>query len=221
MDPFKLFVFQKPPVQQFVPLFVRVKEALRAVGGLEILPRLFRAGFISDAMVLEASDLQLVRCGLSLDQVVAFRSYLRPGEVSPSKLSLSKLREDHPPVYAPIRPTRRLMAQSLATSTLRSQALELLEKDVYAPSHSASVSAHWGTWQYAASLWDMPPLPVTIQLIQRVAASLKVAGYRSHRHYFSEARAQHLRFSQRPLGPVEEDAVTRYSRSITRWPALE
>ena len=99
------------------------------------------------------------------------------------------------------------MAEALSSSQGRERALRAVERDVYAASSWESRDSHWSTWVFAASLWGLPPLPVTPHLVKGVAASLKAGQYKSADQCLSRARQEHLRSCGVALDAATEAAM--------------
>jgi len=78
------------------------------------------------------------------------------------------------------------------------------------------VDARWETWCTICRAWDAPPLPVTPDLVQKVAASLKAAGYKSAAMYFSLARQRHMMQYNSKISPYTNQCIKDYLRSIHR-----
>ena len=60
------------------------------------------------------------------------------------------------------------------------------------------------------------PLPLTVNLVRRMAASLGEGGYRAVEQYFSRARQEHLRSLGEAPSDVVEDAIKMYTRACQR-----
>ena len=122
--------------------------------------------------------------------------YIRTGVVTGlAGVSLARevQRSDHPPVYAPARASRAAMAQALATQQQRDLAIMKLKEDIYARSSTSARSAAWSTWKFAAGLWGLPPLPVTLDSLEKVAAALKAGRYTAPSKVFTVALQQQWR----------------------------
>ena len=66
-----------------------------------------------------------------------------------------------------------------------------LENDMYAQSSKKPREALWKTWCVMASAWNLPPVPLTEELILKVGASFEAGQYRSPQNYFSRAVQEH------------------------------
>ena len=108
------------------------------------------------------------------------------------------------------------MSAALATEHGRQAALRTLDSDVYANSTRAPRDSLWATWVFVAAAWDIPPIPVTEDMVRRVAAGLKAGGYRVPEQYFSRSRQEHLRQVGSPFDAAAEQAIADCSRSVTR-----
>ena len=73
----------------------------------------------------------------------------------------------------------------------RSSSIAALQDDFYANSSQASQASLWNTWTTLATAWGLPPIPITRELLLSVGASMKHAGYRSHKNYFYKAAQVH------------------------------
>ena len=64
--------------------------------------------------------------------------------------------------------------------------------------------------------WGLQPTPLTVNLVRRMAASLREGGYRAVDQYFSRARQEHLRAIGEAPSDVVEDAIKMYTRACQR-----
>ena len=62
-----------------------------------------------------------------------------------------------------------------------------LENDMYAQSSKKPREALWKTWCTMANAWNLPPVPLTEELVLKVGASFKAGQYRSPQNYFCRA----------------------------------
>ena len=124
------------------------------------------------------------------------------------------LRSDRP-VNIPSKRGRFEAARTAAREEHSSSALSSLHRDVLAPSTIGPQQSRWNTWCKLATAWKLPPLPLTVELIEKIAASLKQGQYRSSALYFSLARVKHRRIHGAICASIEQ-AITDSVRSICR-----
>ena len=148
----------------------------------------------------------------------AGETYMDMVELDTLQASSSRLilRDDHPPVYGPVRASRAVMATALATQQGRTEALRVLNLDTFARSSASSRSSAWRTWKFATGLWGIPPLPVTFDAIQKVAAGLKAGGYSAPRRVFTRAVQEHWEVLRSEPEPQVAYAAKLFARSIRR-----
>ena len=101
-------------------------------------------------------------------------------------------RKDHPTAQ-PSTGGSLTRALAAAATNERETSLQLLENDIYAQSNSGPQASRMKTWRQIAAAWQLPPLPLTAELLQAVGASFKRGGCRSASLYFSAARKEHIR----------------------------
>ena len=128
-------------------------------------------------------------------------------------------RKDFPLLRDRIDSKRTKLATALYVTRFeqnRDEAIQILEQDRFANSSRAPRNAWWDTWCEIARAWGLPPLPVTPELVQKIAASFKAAGYRSAALYFHVAKQTHLQQYGAPINIYTKQCIKDYIRSITR-----
>ena len=112
-------------------------------------------------------------------------------------------------------------AQASARPEARKATLDRFTRDIWAPSNQKPKTGsleHMG--QVAA--WDIPAIPLTLDVIEKVSASLKEAGYRSARQYFARACREHVLQMQVEVPPEVllkmRDAIRSSEREDLRLP---
>ena len=91
-----------------------------------------------------------------------------------------------------------------------------LENDMYAQSSKKPREALWKTWCIMASAWNLPPVPLTEELILKVGASFKAGQYRSPQNYFSRAIQEHLGLTKANPSYFLQQLIKNTTRSIVR-----
>ena len=91
-----------------------------------------------------------------------------------------------------------------------------LEEDMYAQSSKAPRVALWKTWCTMAQAWNLPPVPLTEELILKVGASFKAGQYRSPQNYFSRALQEHRNLTKNNPSFFIQQLIKNVQRSITR-----
>ena len=91
-----------------------------------------------------------------------------------------------------------------------------LENDMYAQSSKKRREALWKTWCIMASAWNLPPVPLTEELILKVGASFKAGQYRSPQNYFSRAIQEHRSLTKANPSYFLQQLIKNTTRSIVR-----
>ena len=91
-----------------------------------------------------------------------------------------------------------------------------LENDMYAHSSKKPREALWKTWCVMASAWNLPPVPLTEELILKVGASFKAGQYRSPQNYFSRAVQEHRSLTKANPSYFLQQLIKNTTRSIVR-----
>ena len=94
--------------------------------------------------------------------------------------------------------------------------MEAFDRDIFAPSGRAAKDDLWATWVCAAELWNLPPVPLTPELVRKVLATFKASRYRSVGKCVSRARIEHEAVMQVPVPPNVERLLKQGVRSVTR-----
>ena len=98
----------------------------------------------------------------------------------------------------------------------RMSSIAALQEDFYANSSQASQASLWNTWTTLATAWGLPPIPITRELLLSVGASMKHAGYRSHKNYFYKAAQVHRETLGQDIPPDLHLLMQKILRSIKR-----
>ena len=91
-----------------------------------------------------------------------------------------------------------------------------LENDMYAQSSKKPREALWKTWCVMASAWNLPPVPLTEELILKVGASFKAGQYRSPQNCFSRAVQEHRSLTKANPSYFLQQLIKNTTRSIVR-----
>ena len=98
----------------------------------------------------------------------------------------------------------------------RMSSIAALQEDFYSNSSQASQASLWNTWNTLATAWGLPPIPITRELLLSVGASMKQAGYRSHKNYFYKAAQVHRETLGQDIPPDLHLLMQKILRSIKR-----
>ena len=107
-------------------------------------------------------------------------------------------------------------ALEAATPAVQQEAIQNLVRDQYANTTRSTRDSRWNLWTRLATSWKLPPLPITAELVQAIASSLKRGRYRSSAQIFSMARQQHVAHTGSRLSADIEQQITMSIRSIER-----
>ena len=106
----------------------------------------------------------------------------------------------------------------------REAALREFRNDIWARSNTRSQDSRWKSWCKICWEWNVSPLPLTPEVIEKVSASLKAGGYKSVRQFFSRARREHIVSTCLQVPPEVELSMKDAVRSLERGlggPALK
>ena len=124
-------------------------------------------------------------------------------------------RPDLPVVHARGRGSmKRALDRTIAND--EDQLIVDLENDMYAQSSKKPREALWKTWCVMASAWNLPPVPLTEELILKVGASFKAGQYRSPQNYFSRAVQEHRSLTKANPSYFLQQLIKNTTRSIVR-----
>ena len=99
----------------------------------------------------------------------------------------------------------------------RAATLESFREDVWARSNIGPQDARWKTFCRVCPAWQIAPLPLCPNVVEKVAASFKAGGYRSGKQYFCRARREHIVLQLKCAVPAEvEMAIRDAQRSLER-----
>jgi len=124
-------------------------------------------------------------------------------------------RRDFPPVTPATRGSID-RAMAAASSERAPAALAEIEDLKFSNSSKNSRSAQWKTWAKLAEAWCLPPLPLSVDLVNKMAASFRAGGYRSTSNYFARAKEQHLQCIGEPVSPRTSCAIKQAIRAADR-----
>jgi hypothetical protein len=105
---------------------------------------------------------------------------------------------------------------STASESDRLAALMALDADAYANSSKKPRDSRWNTWCKIARHWDLPALPLTVELVRAVACTLKQGQYRTVEPFFSIARQFHRAQTDAEPGAAVEYEITKSISSCLR-----
>ena len=124
-------------------------------------------------------------------------------------------RHDLPVVHARNRGSMKRALDRTITND-EDQLIIDLENDMYAQSSKKPREALWKTWCIMASAWNLPPVPLTEELILKVGASFKAGQYRSPQNYFSRAIQEHRSLTKANPSYFLQQLIKNTTRSIVR-----
>ena len=124
-------------------------------------------------------------------------------------------RPDLPVVHAQVRGSMKRALDRTITND-EDQLIIDLENDMYAQSSKKPREALWKTWCVMASAWNLPPVPLTEELILKVGASFKAGQYRSPQNYFSRAVQEHRSLTKANPSYFLQQLIKNTTRSIVR-----
>ena len=107
----------------------------------------------------------------------------------------ARKRSDMPVVRAPNKGDPAKVRRIAMDRSLRMQAQQELEDDMYALTTRAPREARLATWQKFHVWWfgeDVPMLPLTVSKICRVSALFKAGSYKSYKNYISTIKDHHI-----------------------------
>ncbi|CAE7265094.1 DNMT3A [Symbiodinium sp. CCMP2592] len=119
------------------------------------------------------------------------------------------------PVVHPYQRGSRSAAASVQSESALALADVAFQEDKFAKTSRGPRESRWKLWCSLAEQRNLPPLPVTVELIDKVGALLKQARYRSAAQYYSVAKGEH-RAQGHDWSPALDHAVAQAVRSITR-----
>ncbi len=93
--------------------------------------------------------------------------------------------------------------------------MQQLFDDIYAKSTTGPRTSRWAIWNKLANAWDLPGLPLTVELVNAVSASLKKGKYRSADQYIGRAIQEHKQLIGEIPMPVQL-AIKDANRSLAR-----
>ncbi|CAE7040700.1 ftsH [Symbiodinium sp. CCMP2592] len=119
------------------------------------------------------------------------------------------------PVVHPYQRGSRVVAAAVQGETALEQADKAFQEDKFARSSRGPRESRWKLWCSLAEQRGLPPLPITVDLIDKIGALFKQARYRSAAQYYSVAKSEH-RAQGYEWSPSLDHAVAQAVRSITR-----
>ena len=209
------------PVKADRSTFASLIEILSVTDNLAFLEDLRKNG-VASAVQLEAagkSHLRSIMGDMALDNLWARRH---------QQASNKRRRKDLPDLHEHRRGSIQRAEHAVASSygalapartgdgTNHLDIDSLFEADKFAKTTQGPRESRWKTWQHLAKLRQLPPLPVTIDLVDKIGAAFKAGKYRSAKLYFCRARQEHVDKYHARLAPDVEAAITRAIRSINR-----
>ena len=98
----------------------------------------------------------------------------------------------------------------------RENTLHRYQQDVWANSSRASQDARLRTLEAVAAAWGISLAPVSKDVVKKIAAALKMGGYRSVRQYFSRLCRLHVELTNSELSAEAELELKDAVRSVER-----
>ena len=130
--------------------------------------------------------------------------------------STNKRRNDFPELKLSQRASTSLALARTQGSIDKHNMLALVEDNKYAASSKRPREAKWNTWCKFADHWNLPPLPMNVELVKATAACFLAGQYRTPDQYFAIARQKHIEtYKTKPSQAVELE-ITNSIRAITR-----
>ncbi|CAE7632238.1 DD3-3 [Symbiodinium sp. CCMP2592] len=118
-------------------------------------------------------------------------------------------------VVHPYQRGSRAAASAVQGKSALEKADEAFQEDKFARSSRGPRESRWKLWCSLAEQRNLPPLPITVDLIDKIGALFKQARYRSAAQYYSVAKSEH-RAQGFEWSPSLDHAVAQAVRSITR-----
>ncbi len=192
--------------------FASLIEVLQTTDNVQFL-ELLRTNGVASAEHLENINKGILR-GIMGDLAMD-RLWARHRDLPPSK----RRRRDLPDVHQNRRGSVARIEEALDSNGLGPASSDIdrvFQDDKFAKTTQGPRESRWKTWQKLAKLRNLPALPITVELVDRVGAAFKAGKYRSASLYFSRARQEHVDQFKQHLPADVEAAITRAIRSINR-----
>lgn len=190
--------------------FRTLVAATKAASATDMLPAMVEHGITTPTLAL-ADPQQLATVSTDIGMRKRLIAELKK-DAAPR--AMTALRKDHPTIR-PAKGGSLERALAAASPNERTAALANLKQDVYAQSNNGPQLSRMKTWNQIAQAWGMPPMPMTIELIEAVGASFKQGGYRSAHLYFAAAKKDHT-MREGSFPPDLEIKIRDTIRSIER-----
>ena len=186
--------------------FAGLIQVLQATGNVDHLPALQHHGICSarDLDDTPRSALRGILGDMALDRLLARGT-------APSATA-RKRRRDIPDLHQ--RQRGNLTRASIAID--EDDIDTAFQADKFAKTTQAPRESRWQTWQRMAAKRGLDPLPLTVQLVDKMGAAFKAGRYRSANLYFCRARQEHVDKYKTHLSADVEAAIKHANRSITR-----
>ncbi|CAE7028562.1 unnamed protein product [Symbiodinium natans] len=193
--------------------FADTLALLRAHDMTHVAPHLARMKIVTPTQLREApwaTILEVARNGPDLEKLC-----LITGRPAPGPHSLPRARQDFP-IIAPSARGSLAAAKAAASPALRQQALSTLHQLEYAATTQRTRSSRWKSWCTLAEAWDLPPIPITTNLVDAIGASLRFGGYKSAKQLFSQAAQEHVARSGEALPEAVRLRMKQVERAVER-----
>ena len=105
---------------------------------------------------------------------------------------------------------------SLSDSAARKRSSNDLEANLYAESSKKPRKAQLAAWNKLAAAAGLPPIPITVQLVDAIASALRAAGYRAPKNIFSRACQAHVETLNEAVPPAVQLRIKQVCRGIVR-----
>ena len=134
----------------------------------------------------------------------------RLGDADPGRADFTKVR-------ATRRGDKQAALLAISTPEGRAEALAEFDRDVFAPSGEGVNSGYETTWRDFHRRWfmDVPAIPLTVDSIRCVAATLKKGRYRSFYNYANVVKQLHITAGYEYTQSLEL-IMSRAARSVNR-----
>ena len=195
--------------------FKEILEWMQSKNMIHLAPAVAKLGVQNLQQLKEIERTTLQARQWSLGDIDIFMNLLHEHNVPHDIQNLPVPRRDFPKLEPRQRGSLK-RALEAALPNCQRERIESLEEDFYSNSSKPSQQSLFTTWSRVAAAWQLPPIPITRQLLLAVGASMKYAGYRSPKNYFYKAAQVHREVLQQDLPPHLHLLMQKILRSITR-----
>ena len=206
--------FQLLSISDAMP-FKEILEWMQSKNMIHLAPAVAKLGVQNLQQLKEIDRTTLQARQWSLGDIDILMNLLHEHNVPHAIQNLPVPRRDFPKLEPRQRGSLK-RALEAALPNCQRERIESLEDDFYSNSSKPSQQSLFTTWSRVAAAWQLPPIPITRQLLLAVGASMKYAGYRSPKNYFYKAAQVHREVLQQDLPPHLHLLLQKILRSITR-----